>query len=190
MRVCPLPHWAFHEKYLVSRKYLIAAIILFISSAAIYIVIRNNFATLAEPRLNRILKMRDIYNNPIAKLETDFIIVNFWASWCPPCIEETPSLIQFTKRYSKHFTLIALSQDTTKKEIEDFVKIFPAMKSPFITVVHDDSQSAAHSFNVNKLPETLIYSVKENKFLQLSGSTNWGDPKVIEGIAKYFNLPL
>lgn len=132
--------------------------------------------------------MRDIYNNPIGKIETDFVIINFWASWCPPCVEETPSLIRFTQKYSKYFTLFALSQDTAKNEIHSFVKIFPALKSSYVTIVHDDSQSVARSFKVKKLPETFIYSVKQNKYFQLSGATNWEQPELVQAIEHHFNL--
>lgn len=140
-----------------------------------------------DPRLQKIFSMRDIYNNPLKSLTTDFVIVNFWASWCPPCIEETPSLIRFTQKYAKHFTLIALSQDSSKKEIENFIKTFPALKSADITIVHDDSQNIANSYKVNKLPETFIYSVKENKYFQLSGATDWEQPELIETLNKFFN---
>lgn len=140
-----------------------------------------------DSRINQIFTLRDIYNNPLSKLNTDFVIINFWASWCPPCVEETPSLIRFTHKYSKSFTLIALSQDSTKTDIENFMKTFPALKSSDITIVHDASQSIAHSYKIEKLPETFIYDTKKNKYFQLSGATNWDQPELIEAISKYFN---
>ena len=141
-------------------------------------------------RVAQILKLRDIYNNPVKDIKTDYVIINFWASWCPPCVEETPSLIRFTERHSKSFTLLALSQDTTKKEIDEFIKTFPALKSEFITIIHDDSQSAARSFKVFKLPETFVYSISQNKFFQFSGSTNWDMPEVIQALEKYYNAKI
>ncbi len=134
--------------------------------------------------------MRSLNNEPIQKPETEFIVINFWASWCPPCIEETPSLVRFTEKHSGQFTLFALSQDTAKKDIEDFVKTFPSLRSPFITIVHDDSQTVARAFEVDKLPETFIYSVKQNKYFRVSGSTNWDQPEVIVTLNKYFNVSL
>lgn len=140
-----------------------------------------------DPRIEQILSVRDIYNNPAPQLKTNFIIINFWASWCPPCIEETPSLVRFTEKHAQHFTLLALSQDSTKKDIEDFIRTFPALKSNFVTIIHDDTQRLGRSYKVEKLPETFIYSVKQNKYFQVSGSTNWDDPLVLQAIEKNFN---
>ena len=141
-----------------------------------------------DSRIDQIFKMRDLNNNPLKISSTDFIIVNFWASWCPPCVEETPSLIRFTEKYKKNFTLYALSQDSTKQDIEAFIKTFPSLKSPAVTVIHDDSQSIARFYLVNKLPETFIYSVKQNRYMQFSGATDWERPEVIEAIQKYFQV--
>ncbi len=143
-----------------------------------------------DARLEQIFQMRDLYNNPMKPIDTDFIIINFWATWCPPCVEETPSLIRFTEKNKKYFTLLAYSQDSTKQEIESFIKTFPSLKSKSATIIHDDSQNLARAFFVNKLPETFIYSVKQNKYMQLSGSTDWDRPEVAAAIKKYFQVNL
>jgi thiol-disulfide isomerase/thioredoxin len=143
-----------------------------------------------DERVSRIFKMRDLNNDPIKSIKTDFVIINFWASWCPPCIEETPSLVRFTEKYANQFTLVVLSQDSIKKDIEDFIKTFPSLRSPFITIIHDDSQSVAHSFEVDKLPETYIYSIQQNKYFRVSGATNWDQPDVVTSLNKFFNINL
>ena len=177
----------------MSKKFiLISALILTLSTGAFYFYALGTTKQIKteDIRINQILEMRDINNNRLKNVATDFIIINFWASWCPPCVEETPSLIRFTQKHAAKFTLIALSQDTTKKEIEDFIKTFPALKSNFITIIHDDSQSVARSFKTNKLPETFIYSVKQNKFFQVAGAADWDQPLVVETLNKFFNTSL
>lgn len=126
--------------------------------------------------------MKDIYNNPIANRKKEFLVINFWASWCPPCIAETPSLVRFVEKKLNSATLIALSQDGSMKDIEEFIKTFPALRSPAVTVIHDSSQTIAHAYGVFKLPETFIYSVQTNKYLQFSGATNWDDPEILSKV--------
>ena len=170
------------------KKILIIISGLALALSGIFYLFKVNQNAVADPRVNQIFKMRDIYNIPVAKLSTDFIIINFWASWCPPCVEETTSLVRFTEKYSQYFTLIALSQDTEKKDIESFIKVFPALKSRYITIIHDDNQSSARLFKVGGLPETFVYSVKQNKFYKITGATDWDHPDLIKNLERHFKF--
>lgn len=181
------------EKLMLNGKYKIQKIIIIAGLVSLvvglaYVYHFDTYNKIQDKRINQIFLMRDIYNNEVTKVNTDYVIVNFWASWCPPCVEETPSLIRFTEKHSKYFTLLALSQDATKKEIEEFIKTFPALKSRYITIIHDSSANVSRSFKVTKLPETFIYSVKQNKYFQLSGATDWDRPELTKAIENYFNL--
>lgn len=174
---------------------VIAILVILALTISVYIYKYSSFASsfvsstnsLPDTKAQEVFKMRDYYNNPIESVKTDYVIFNFWASWCPPCVEETPSLIQFTEKHSDKFTLFAISQDSSIKDIEKFLKIFPGLKSKHITLIHDDSQSVARLFNVVKLPETFVYSVKQNKFFQVSGLTNWEHEDVLKTLSKVFN---
>lgn len=137
-----------------------------------------------DHRILEILKAKNIANQPLPDWTTEYMIINFWATWCPPCIEETPSLIRFTDQNQKEFQLYALSQDSSVKEVEAFLKSFPGLTSNFINIVHDSSQIYSKSFNVDKLPETFIYSRKTKKFLQISGATDWTREGTLEKIKK------
>lgn len=169
------------------KSLIVKIIVVIIFGATAYLFVKNQNMT-ADSRVNQIFKMRDIYNTPVRHLNTDFVIINFWASWCPPCVEETPSMIRFVEKYSQYFTLVALSQDTLKKDIESFMNVFPAFKSSTITVIHDDSRNIARLFKVKLLPETYIYSIRQNKFYQISGSTDWDRSEIVNSLEKFFNI--
>lgn len=121
--------------------------------------------------------------------QSEFLIINYWASWCPPCIAETPSLIKFTQTHARQFKLLAISQDSSLKEIEDFIKTFPSFRNTDTEIIWDDNKELARKMQVVQLPETFIYEMKTNKVLKISGSTNWEDPDLLAYIQKYFLSP-
>jgi thiol-disulfide isomerase/thioredoxin len=71
----------------------------------------------------------------------EYYIINFWASWCPPCVEETPSLIRFVNAHANTFHLIAVSQDSGTKEIDRFLTTFPGLRNANIDVLWDDNRN-------------------------------------------------
>jgi len=61
----------------------------------------------------------------IQKFKGKYLIVNYWATWCSPCIKELPELVQFNKEYSQKAVVIGVNlEDIDKKELDNFVKKF------------------------------------------------------------------
>jgi thiol-disulfide isomerase/thioredoxin len=52
------------------------------------------------------------------------VIVNFWATWCPPCREEIPEMIDLANRYKDHLQIVGISEDddATPEEVRDFAR--------------------------------------------------------------------
>ncbi|MGZ3724368.1 MAG: TlpA family protein disulfide reductase [Pseudobdellovibrio sp.] len=168
------------------KKSLIAFLVLAVISGAGFYFYSSRHITQDE-RLELLTKQKNI-NGFVLKpelFESEFLIINFWASWCPPCIEETPSLIKFSKTHPE-FKLIAISQDDTLNDIQNFTKLFPNFKNAGVDVVFDQSRVLARRFGVEKLPETFIYNRLKKKYFQISGSTNWDDPELLSYIKKNF----
>lgn len=158
----------------------ILPIIILVFGVASYFLLKP---AILEEKIKLLSNQKNIYGFEVNSnlFKSDYLIINFWASWCPPCVAETPSLIQFTKDHPE-FKLIAISQDDTSADILNFTKLFPNFKNHEIEVVFDQSKSLGRKFNVEKLPETFIYSFKTNKYLQISGSTMWEDPELLKYI--------
>lgn len=131
------------------------------------------------------LRARTTDDLKLARLnESEFVLVNFWASWCGPCFQETPSLIRFTEREHARMAFVTISQDTVTSEFEGFRKIFPRLFTVADLVVHDRDHALGREFDVNSLPVTFIYSNRTRKMVRLNGSLDWDQAGLMDGFQK------
>ena len=82
-------------------------------------------------------------------------MVNFFNSWCIPCQEEEPALLEFSremKSKDEDFVFIGIVRDDSEKNIRNWVK---GRDLPF-TVVFDENESAAIAFGTTGQPETYV----------------------------------
>ena len=106
------------------------------------------------------------------------LVLNFWASWCQPCIEETPSLSQFTQDYaSKGVVVLGISVDKDEKAYQNFLKRYhPA----FLTV----RDSAIHAdYGTFMYPESYIIDSSGKVVRKIAEAALWTDP----GLTSYIN---
>lgn len=101
------------------------------------------------------------------------VILNFWASWCGPCIEEVPSLIKLVKEFKGQVQLIAVSGDSKREDIDVFMKSFPEMKGENIHIVFDEDRSLMKRFQVARLPESLVLNPEQKLAKKIVGSIEW-----------------
>jgi thiol-disulfide isomerase/thioredoxin len=116
----------------------------------------------------------------LANLAGKVVIINFWASWCAPCIEELPSLIKLVEKYQGRIQLVAISGDSDKKDIEVFLKSFPGLASPNIDLVWDQDHKIMRIFGVERLPESFVARANLKLAKKIVGTINWYTPDSIE----------
>ena len=94
------------------------------------------------------------------QLEGQIVLLNFWASWCLPCYEEFPELIDAVQWSKGNIHLVAVSVDSSKKDIETFLdKIKKEQKTwnpKNIHIIWDPNHEIAKQFHVLRFPETFI----------------------------------
>ena len=110
---------------------------------------------------------------------TDFkgklLVLNFWASWCPPCVQETPSLSQFAAAYApKGVVVLGISVDKDEKAYRNFIQRF---KPNFLTArefkIHED-------YGTFMYPETYIINSKGKVLHKLAEPVEWMDPRMTQ----------
>ena len=111
-------------------------------------------------------------------LKEKIIILNFWASWCTPCIKEFPDLVTIAKEHSEDVVLLALSSDINEKAINKFITKMDTKKginfnANNIAIALDENQKITSGiFQTYKLPETLIID-KNLKIRHKLIGANW-----------------
>lgn len=111
------------------------------------------------------------------------VLLNFWATWCPPCIEEIPSLVKTYEELSpKGFEILAFGIDANgEKIIQDFMKKYK-INYP---VILDTDQKLSKSFSVLGVPENIIVGADGKILEKRYGADDWTSPAIREKLNKY-----
>jgi len=145
---------------------------------------------------NFILKQRVTPAPPIAfrdkdgneKVIGDFrgrvLLINFWATWCAPCIRELPSLQRLQQAKGKRgFTVLAVSTDVKGAEIAaPFLKRLNLTELPLYL---DSDMSFARALGVKRLPTTVLIDKQGNFVGSLAGLAEW-DSAEAKALIDYF----
>jgi cytochrome c biogenesis protein CcmG/thiol:disulfide interchange protein DsbE len=110
------------------------------------------------------------------------VVLNFWATWCPPCVEEMPSLVEMQRRMkSKGITVLAVSVDVDQGAYNQFLKDHNIN----LTTVRDAGQKSNTLYGTFKFPETYIIDrngVMRRKFI---GAIDWTAPDITDFLSKF-----
>jgi len=94
------------------------------------------------------------------------VLLNFWATWCVPCVAEMASLERLYKTYKdKNFEIVAINVDGA--ESDEIVKKFVADHGISFTVLRDPELSMPPKYGLSGFPETFFIS-RQGKFLKFS----------------------
>jgi thiol-disulfide isomerase/thioredoxin len=103
------------------------------------------------------------------------VLVNFWATWCPPCRAEMPSMQRLkTMMRDKPFAILAVDMAETEKEIRDFLKEFKDTSIDF-TILLDPKGAALKEWKVHVFPTSFLVDTEGNIRYGLAGSIEWDE---------------
>jgi cytochrome c biogenesis protein CcmG, thiol:disulfide interchange protein DsbE len=115
----------------------------------------------------------------LSALRGHVVVLNFWASWCVPCVEEVPSLVEMQRRLPQ-VTVVTLSADQDDAAYRQFLT---DSRVNFATM-RDPSMRIQALYGTVKIPETYVIDregILRRKFVS---AQNWTDPEILGYLGK------
>ena len=107
------------------------------------------------------------------------LVLNFWATWCPPCIEEMPSLNQFAQEMEPA-GVVVLSVSIDKNETA--YKRFLQQQKLSFQVARDANADIPTQYGTFRWPETYIIDRSGKVVIKHIGPRNWMDPAIVREV--------
>ena len=130
-----------------------------LNTSSIYVPEKSEKRELPEFVATELFSNKEITSNEIFK-DSDFYILNIWASWCAPCREEHPQLMELSSNLS--VKIIGLNYKDNPKKAKKFLK---EPGNPFSTTIIDKTGIIAIEFGGYGIPETFIIN-KDKKIIK------------------------
>ena len=123
-------------------------------------------------------KLTDLNGVPynFKSAEGKVVLVNFWATWCPPCIAEMPSLVDLHNDYKDEVQFLFVSNED-KSTVEAFLK-----KRDFNLTVYQPATAVPEVLSTSTIPRTLLISKDGRIVIDKTGASNWNSDTVRETI--------
>ena len=115
----------------------------------------------------------------LADYRGKIIVLNFWASWCPPCLEEFPSLIAL-QRQMPQVAVLAVSFDTDDAAYRDYI----AENHIDLLTIRDATQRSNLAYGTTRPPETYIIDRKGIVRRKFIGPQDWTSPEIVDYLRK------
>ncbi|MDO1500181.1 TlpA disulfide reductase family protein [Winogradskyella maritima] len=114
-------------------------------------------------------KLKDQEGNlyDLKTAEGKVVFINFWATWCPPCIAEMPSLQSLYNAYDGKMEILFVTNDN-EGQISRFIK-----RKGFDFKVYNPASDYSHLFEVPSIPRTFVIDKKGNIVIDESGAIDW-----------------
>ena len=124
-------------------------------------------------------------NDPIflQSFSGSLTLVNFWATWCAPCLDEMPSLSNLQKlKGDKNFKVVTIAtMRNSSKSIENF---FDKMSIVNLTKYQDPKGKLARSLKIAGLPLTILLNKDNKEVARFIGDADWSSPQALKLIEK------
>lgn len=101
-----------------------------------------------------------------------WVVVNFFATWCPPCVQEHPELVEFAERNSGDVQLVSVAFDDT--EVDEVERFFAENGGDW-PVVTGGASGASLDYGVKKLPESFVIDPNGTVAAKINGGVTAAD---------------
>ncbi|MBZ0155053.1 MAG: TlpA family protein disulfide reductase [Alphaproteobacteria bacterium] len=126
--------------------------------------------------------LKDVNGNMVslASYKGKVVLLNFWATYCPPCREEIPDMNELNKKMKgKPFVILAVSTDRAAVDVRDFMKKTPMN---FPVLLDYNNQVSRTLYKVFMIPTTFLIDKRGNIAKIYYGGQEWTEPAIVKEI--------
>ena len=122
----------------------------------------------------------------LSSLKGKIVLLNFWATWCPPCKAEMPSIEALWKATKgKAFTVLALSDGESPSDVSAFIRKNGYTYPIFV----DPAGSVSRRYGVQGIPTTYVIDKKGMVLARVIGGIEYGTPEALSIFAELADRP-
>lgn len=140
----------------------------------------ERFKLAAQPKPLPDLEIQNADDKPmkLSDFKGKVILLNFWATWCTPCVKEMPSLDRLQAAFAKDkFLIVPLSIDgPTKPKVAPFYK---DQKLAHLGLYFDKGRKTMQGLDVTLLPTSILVDAKGRELGRIEGDADWDMPESI-----------
>lgn len=126
-----------------------------------------------QPAISFELKDLEGNTHTLASLRGQIVFLNFWATWCPPCIEEMPSMLALAQRFEgRPFRMVAVSHDEDTDALVRFLTN-AGFTGQHVLILQDPEGQLAPHFGTELLPETYVIDRDGTTIARFMGARDW-----------------
>jgi peroxiredoxin len=116
------------------------------------------------------------------------VLLNLWATWCPPCRSEMPSMQELYDTFSREdFTILAVAAPDSPRESRDKIEQFISEGEYTFPILLDSSQSVYSTYGSGSVPTSWIVDPQGNLAARLVGARDWTEESIVNAIEKLFS---
>ena len=153
----------------------------FLSLSAFAAELKPYSGSIKNPQL-QLKDLQGVTHN-LSQYQGQVVLVQFWATYCPPCVKEMPSMNHLQDKLKKAgvpFKILAINMAETKAEVEAFVK----KVKPEFTILLDESGSSIGQWNVFAAPSNFLIGKDGQVHYTLFGGVEWDSAPIIQTITQ------
>jgi len=169
-------------------KYFFALLSLFFCSATFAAGGPQTLAALPNPVPAPEFSLQDMEGktHTLSDYQGKAVILNFWATWCPPCREEMPSMQRAWEQVrAEGIAMLAVNVGESEDKVFAFLADYPVN----FPILFDKDSSAMKNWPVKGLPTTLVLDPQGRIVYRAVGGREWDDPGLLQKIRELLPAP-
>ena len=172
---------AFRKEVVFSIALVVGIVLL---TAVLLLAKRTGHRPVREGEQAPAFTLPSVDNRPVSlpDFRNKVVLVHFWATWCPPCVEEMPKLEQLYRAFQgKGLEIVAVSVDETGADA-----VAPFMRKHGITfpVLLDPGGPTAKRYGTYKYPETYVVDRQGKVRYKVIGGLEWTSPETVTALQR------